>query len=372
MFGFRVPETIPDLDMEQRAARHLPTSSLGYALNYGGEDRLGWDIYIYPVLPDGEPLDDELRRERAELEFSGAVSDVHTMAGQREMTVEEVGEPESLTVSGPDGPIELRHRQLRYDAESDSPRDTHVFVGATGRSIVKMRTTFPTPDAPRRDEELGTFLEAFFAEFQVVDSPGMAGYDWETARRVPLPDDIPDIFGYQFPPRLPPTFALQGHQPLPERDDGIVARYVLSGYNAPFRVFLRPVYDEGDAAEPVDPSRVEARWEAEQVEWEEQVRTGLEGQGLEPVTDAPQTLAVEEVSTLYGPMPNHQVEWRFQNEEGMEVVALLTGTRIENLLVIASHVTGHIEGDEFFREFTLALMANMLVWRPPPEATPPE
>ncbi len=365
-FGFHLPEAFPGVAHERVVARHLLAHSLGYALRYAdGADSI-WDLYIYPVVPDGEPLPPETLAERLAREFESAARDVHTLAAQREWTVEERSSPTDGVREGPSGEVRFRQQMFRYEAEGDNPRDTRVVVGAVGRAFVKLRTTYPVDAAPEREGADEAFLDAVFQAFETADRPGMAGYDREAARRGPLPDSIPETFGWLFPPRLPLGFVLAGQQRFPDRDDGIVAVYQVQGYNPPLQVYLRPLYDEGDASGPVDPARVEATWQTNREGWAGSVREGLGGQGFQPVTESPEEAAPEEVWTLYGPQPLRRLSWNFENAEGQRIVARLASARVENLLVVSGHVGPPPLAAEVHEEFVVELLANLLVWRPPP------
>lgn len=370
-FGFSLPEALPGVGHERVMARHLLTPSLGYALRYSDGDTSVWDLFIYPVLPDGEALSPEALPERLAREFESAADDVYTQAEQREWTVTETTSPEQGTRTGPSGDVRFHEQLFRYNADSDEPRDTRVVVGAVGRAFVKLRTTYPTSEAALREPADSAFVHALFQAFEAGGGPGMEGYDRAAARRGPLPDSIPETFGWVFPPRLPMGFLLAGQNRLPNRDEGIAAIYRVQGYGNPLQVFLRPLYDEGDAAEPIDPARVESTWQTDREEWASSIREGLAGQGFQPVTEAPEAMPPEEVRTLYGPQPLHRLSWHFENGEGQRIVARLASARVENLLLVSGHVGPAPLGAEVHEEFILELLSNLLVWRPPPGHSPP-
>jgi hypothetical protein len=365
-FGFRLPEALPGVAYERVMARHLLAHSLGYALRYADGEDSTWDLFIYPMAPDGDALPPETLPERLAREFENAARDVHILAEQREWRVEARSAPTDGVREGPSGEVRFRQQSFRYDAESDEPRDTRVVVGAVGRAFVKLRTTYPASQTSLREPADSAFVDAVFRAFEPGGGPGMAGYNREEARRGPLPDSIPETFGWLFPPRLPLGFLLAGQDRLPNRDDGIVAIYRVQGYGNPLQVFLRPVYDEGDAAEPIDPARVEATWQTNREGWASSIREGLGGQGFHPLTEAPEAAPPEEVWTRYGPQSLRRLSWNFENDEGQRIVARLASARVENLLLVSGHVGPPPLAAEVHEEFVLELLSNLLVRRPPP------
>jgi hypothetical protein len=352
------------------SAQRLPLAAQGYALRYDGEDRAVVDVYVYPVVPDGDELTDGVRQARIEEEFAQGLRDVHTLSEREERTVDDSGEAGTLRLEGPRGPMELLHRRVVLTYPDGRIADSHLLVGAAGRAMVKVRSTFPSDDAAEMEAHLEAFLLAFAPALEVEGHEGMADFDAAAARVLPVPDDLPESFDFRLPRRLRSGWELQGSQRLPG-DAGTTALFRNRSTPAPIQIFLR-VWEPAapDEAPASAVARFEAAWDAELEQWASQLESGLGTQGFSPLGDGPEELAPFELSTHYGPTTGLRARRGFRNEEGRVGVTHLAMTTVEEILLLVSIFIGGADeagGEALFIGFVEELAANLLATRPPPE-----
>lgn len=380
-FGFRAPDSLPDAGYRQSEAQRLPVPALGYLLRYGGEDRPSIDVYVYPVVPDGEPLPEgEGWTARLEEEFRRGMAEVRLFADRAGRTLALEGEaryipaeaaadwgaaagvPGGAAAGASAGELALRHQPMGWEDAEGLTVATHLALGATGRAFVKMRGTWTR--APTSPNDLDAHFEAFAAAFAVAfrtsAAPGMEGFDPVAARLLPLPDDIPEAFDYRLPSRLRSGWQLQGTRALDE-GAGATALFATQAWPIPVQAFIRP-FESG-------PDALEARWEEERAAWARQFQEGLAEQGFAPVTEAPEILPLLEAGTLYGPVPAYRARWPFRHDDGRELEALFAVTAIEEVLLVLARMApplAGVDGTAFFTAFVEELLANVLATRRPP------
>ncbi len=380
-FGFSAPEVLAEAGYTRTGARRLPVAAAGYALRYTGLDRPPVDVYVYPVVPDGEELGDARRTERAREEFEQAIADVRTLAERDQRTVELVGEPGLRALTTPEGPLEILSQEMRIGWPSGHVADSHVFVAAKARAVVKVRVSWldPVPaDGPPRppgtpteferavaEAHVEAFLTAFAAEFLLEGQEGMAGYDHEAARILPIPDNLPESFPFHLPRALPSGWQMQASQPLPE-GMGTTAVFRSPAVPGLMQLFLRPF--AGSEEDRSD--RFEGRWEEELANWVEEIERGLSGEGFVPDEDGVREAEPMELSTHYGPATTRLAYRNFVGPEDRRLETFFAVTSVEEVLVVAVRIHPGIpeagEGHAVFLDFLGDVAANILATRPPP------
>jgi hypothetical protein len=365
VFGFQVPEVIEGSGFSRARATQFPSWDLGYALRYTGPELPPVDVYVYPVLPDGDPLSDEERRTRRESELEQAVRDVRAFTDRDGITLDEGSAPRTLELPAPGGSVTVLHRRLGFSGGGQPTRESHVLVGVAGRAYLKFRTTFPSDRAAELEPRVMQFVEGFVQALETGGAVGMANYDARAAILLPVPPDLPERFDFRVPNRLATGWQGQGLQRLP--DGGLATLFRTPAASSPVgvQVFLRPIAEDRVS----DPGALEAHWPGELEAWAEGLATNLAGQGLHPEGDPEPWVPMDEVETHYGISPLLGVRRAFSNEAGNRGEAFLAVTRIEDAFVVFSlfaPVYPDDWGPSLFRGFVEEFTANVLVGRPPP------
>ncbi|TVP42135.1 MAG: hypothetical protein EA350_17330 [Gemmatimonadales bacterium] len=372
VFGFAAPEAMDEVGFRRVEAYRLPAASLGYVLRYAGEGRPGVDVYVYPVIPDGEPLSAELREARAEAEMDQGIEDIRTLAGRESREIESSGDRRTLEVETPDGPMVLHHQRVTYLVDSAPSLESHLFVGALGRAFVKMRSSYPSDRESELEPHLEAFVRAFSLGLEAAGHEGMAGYDHRAARTLGLPDDLPEAFDFRLPNRLRSGWELRGSQPLPGAA-GTTAIYGSRQFAMPVQLFLRPFPEGAESPEARDAALAE-RWAGEQDAWFQEVTEQLGGQGFSARTDAPESLPALEVHTHYGPTMGSHARVVLDHADGRMGATHLALFAVEEVLVVAM-IFGPADEDAgldaVFTNLVDEVALNLLATRPPPGRPPP-
>jgi len=367
VFGFAAPEALEDVGYQRVQAYRLPVAAAGYVLRYTGEDRPGVDVYLYPVLPDGEPLADGAWAARAEEEMAQGLRDIQTLAERESREIGSIGDRRTFEVETADGPMVVHHQRVVYLVDSAPGLESHLLVGALGRAVMKMRSTWPFDGDADLEPHLEAFVRAFAGGLEVEGHDGMAGYDHRAAQTLGVPDDLPESFDFRLPNRLRSGWELRGSQPLPGAA-GAAAIYGSRQVTTPVQFFLRP-FPEGAEPPEVRDAALEARWDGEREAWFQQVMEQLGGQGFAARTDAPEPLPPLELHTHYGPTTGFHARVLLDHDDGRTGVTHLATFGVEEIAVVVmifGPADEELGLEAIFMNLVDEVALNLLATRPPP------